>query len=209
MDVKIKVCGMKYASNINSVAVLQPDFMGFIFYPKSKRFVGLDFDRSDLSSLNPSINKVAVFVNAYLNEVTEFSNIYGIKFVQLHGDETPEFCSDLRKNNFKVIKAFGVDEEFDFSTLEAYQESVDYFLFDTKTPEHGGSGKTFNWQVLDKYQLDIPFFLSGGLSLANISEVQSIHHPQLFGVDLNSKFEEEPGVKNTELLAEAFKNIRS
>src|SRR5690606_21627945 len=102
-----------------------------------------------------------------------------------------------------------VDEKFDFSTLEAYQESVDYFLFDTKTPEHGGSGKTFNWQVLDKYQLDIPFFLSGGLSLANISEVQSIHHPQLFGVDLNSKFEEEPGVKNTELLAEAFKNIRS
>lgn len=209
MDVKIKVCGMKYAANINAVAALNPDFLGFIFYPKSKRFVGLDFDKSDLSSLNPSIHKVAVFVNAYLNEVTEFSNIYGIKFVQLHGNETPEFCADLRKNNFKVIKAFGVDEEFDFSTLEAYQDSVDYFLFDTKTPEHGGSGKAFNWQVLDNYQLAIPFFLSGGLSLANISEVQSIQHPQLFAVDLNSKFEEEPGVKNTELLAEAFKNIRS
>ena len=209
MDVKIKVCGMKYASNINAVAALMPDYLGFIFYPKSKRFVGLDFDRSDLTSLNPSIQKVAVFVNAYLNEVTEFSNIYGIKFVQLHGDETPEFCSDLRKNNFKVIKAFGIDEDFDFSALEAYKESVDYFLFDTKTPEHGGSGRTFNWQVLDQYKLAVPFFLSGGLSLANISDLKSIQHPQLFGVDLNSKFEVEPGVKNTELLAEAFKNIRS
>jgi len=209
MDVKIKVCGMKYASNINAVSSLNPDFLGFIFYPKSKRFVGLDFDKSDLSSLNQSINKVAVFVNAYLNEVIEFSNIYGIKIVQLHGNETPEFCSDLKKNNFKVIKAFGVDEKFDFSSLEAYKNSVDYFLFDTKTLEHGGSGKTFNWQVLDNYKLAIPFFLSGGLSLANISEVQSINHPQLFGVDLNSKFEVEPGVKNTELLAEAFKNIRS
>lgn len=209
MDVKIKVCGMKYASNINAVAALKPDFLGLIFYPKSKRFVGLDFDKSDLSSLNPSISKVAVFVNAYLNEVREFSNIYGIKIVQLHGNETPEFCSSLKGSNFKVIKAFGVNEEFDFSELEAYQDSVDYFLFDTKTPEHGGSGKTFNWQVLENYKLAIPFFLSGGLSLANISEVKSIRHPQLFGVDLNSKFEEEPGVKSTELLAEAFKNIRS
>ncbi len=205
---KIKVCGMKYASNINSVATLAPDYLGFIFYPKSKRFVGLDFDRSDLSSLNPSIHKVAVFVNAYLNEVTEFSNIYGIKIVQLHGDEKPEFCSDLRLNKFKVIKAFGVNEDFDFSSLEAYQDSVDYFLFDTKTPEYGGSGKSFNWQVLNRYQLSVPFFLSGGLSLENIPEIQAIDHPQLFGVDLNSRFEKEPGVKNTELLAEAFKKLR-
>lgn len=209
MDLKIKVCGMKYASNINAVSALIPDYLGFIFYTKSKRFVGLDFDKSDLANLHPSIQKVAVFVNAHLNEVTEFSNIYGIKTIQLHGNESSEFCSELKKSNFKIIKAFGVDENFDFSNLEVYQSVVDYFLFDTKTPEHGGSGKTFDWNILNQYKLDIPFLLSGGLSLENISEVKSINHPKLYGVDLNSRFEIEPGVKNTELLEEAFKIIRS
>lgn len=208
MDLKIKVCGMKYAANIEAVSALTPDYLGFIFYPKSKRFVGLDFDKNDMNRINSSVEKVAVFVDAYQNEVTEFSNIYGIKTLQLHGTESPEFCAELRNNQFKVIKAFGVNEEFDFSTLEAYKDSVDYFLFDTKTPEHGGSGKTFSWQILDKYKLEIPFFLSGGLSADNISSVKSLNHPQLFAVDLNSKFETEPGFKNTELLKKAFNIIR-
>lgn len=200
---------MKYPSNINAIAELNPDFLGFIFYPKSKRFVGVGFEIGDISNIDSSIEKVAVFVDAYLNEVIEFSGIYGIKTVQLHGNESPEFCSDLKNKKFKVIKAFGVDENFDFSILEAYKNVVDYFLFDTKTSGHGGSGKTFNWQILNKYNLDIPFLLSGGLSLDNISDVKSINHPHLIGVDLNSKFEVEPGVKNTELLEKAFKIIRS
>src|SRR6476661_8954353 len=135
MDIKIKVCGMKYAANINSLASLAPDFMGLIFYPPSKRFVGVEFDKNDLQSLTPDINKIAVFVNAHTHEITEFSGIYGIKTLQLHGDEHPDFCASLKESGFTIIKAFGVDAHFDFSILDSYANVVDYFLFDTKTSD--------------------------------------------------------------------------
>lgn len=200
---------MKYEGNIAELATLQPDLMGFIFYPKSKRFVGLDFEQKHLHSLNRSIEKVAVFVNALQHEVSEFSKMYGIRTVQLHGNETPQMCEALKKEGFSVIKAFGVDDQFDFANLESYTDGVDYFLFDTKTAAHGGSGKTFNWQILNNYSLAIPFFLSGGLSNENLQDVKEIKHPQLYAVDLNSKFETEPGIKNIESLQEAFKLIRT
>lgn len=200
---------MKYEANINEVSALAPNFMGFIFYPKSKRFVGLDFENSHLQNIHNTITKVAVFVNAQPHEITEFSRLYGIETIQLHGDESPEFCRELKKEKFKIIKAFGVDEEFDFKTLNNYTDAVDYFLFDTKTSDYGGSGKAFNWHTLEKYTLEKPFFLSGGLSNTNLAEVNNLQHPQLFAVDLNSKFETEPGLKNTEMLEEAFKIIRN
>lgn len=208
MTLKIKVCGMKYESNINDLSLIEPDYMGFIFYPKSKRFVGVDFDKNDLNKLSSTIQKTAVFVNAHLHEIKEFCGIYGIKTVQLHGNETPEFCASLKADGFTILKAFGVDEGFDFFQLNKYEKSVSYFLFDTKTSDFGGSGKVFNWEVLQNYKLEVLFFLSGGLRLENINAVKNIKHPQFYGVDLNSRFEIEPGLKNIDLLEEAFKIIR-
>jgi len=127
--------------------------------------------------------------------------------VQLHGYENPEFCEALKKR-VTVLKAFGIEEDFDFEQLEPYVGNVDYFLFDTKTSKHGGSGQAFNWGILDKYILDVPFFLSGGLSPDNIEQVLTIKHPQFYGVDLNSKFETSPGIKDIEKLSKAFELLR-
>ena len=128
---------------------------------------------------------------------------YNFDFVQLHGNETPAFCKALG-NQAIIIKAFGIHNEFDFNQLSKYKNKVDLFLFDAKTDIYGGSGKTFDWSILDKYDMDIPFFLSGGLSLNNLEEVKKITHPQFYGVDLNSKFETEPGIKSIEKLEKAF-----
>ncbi len=208
MDMKIKVCGMKYPSNISELATLSPDLMGFIFYPPSKRFVGLDFNRDDLNSIEKTIAKTGVFVNATIAEVIEFGKLYGMKYIQLHGNENPAFCLEILNAGFKVIKAFGIDDEFAFDDLLAYADVVDFFLFDTKTPAYGGSGKTFNWQVLDKYSLEKPFFLSGGLNPDNIDEVKNIRHKAFFGVDLNSGFEIEHAVKDIEKLKNTIEKIR-
>lgn len=209
MSLKIKVCGMKYLANIKALAELEPDFMGFIFYPPSQRFIGVEFERNDVANLQPDIQRTAVFVNAHLHEVIEFSNLYGMKTIQLHGQESPEFCGELKAKGFKVIKAFGVEESFDFNTLNAFVEQVDFFLFDTKTSTHGGSGLTFDWRVLQKYNIEKPFLLSGGLGPDNLAEVLKIKHKNFYGVDLNSKFEIEPALKDIEKLEKAFELIRA
>jgi phosphoribosylanthranilate isomerase len=209
MSLKIKVCGMKYQSNIKALADLSPDYMGFIFYPQSKRFIGVEFDKQDIAHLQPDIKRTAVFVDVQLHEVIEFSHLYGMKTVQLHGNESPEFCAALQQKDFTVIKAFGLNQDFDFSILESYQKVVDFFLFDTKTVNHGGSGETFSWQILAKYKLNKPFFLSGGLALENLLEASNLEHEQFYGLDLNSKFEIEPGLKDIEKLNKAFKLIRA
>lgn len=209
MSLKIKVCGMKYLANIKALAELEPDFMGFIFYPPSQRFIGVEFERNDVANLQPDIQRTAVFVNAHLHEVIEFSNLYGMKTIQLHGQESPEFCGELKAKGFKVIKAFGVDESFDFNTLNAFVEQVDFFLFDTKTSTHGGSGLIFDWRVLQKYNIEKPFLLSGGLGPDNLAEVLKIKHKNFYGVDLNSKFEIEPALKDIEKLEKAFELIRA
>jgi phosphoribosylanthranilate isomerase len=209
MSLKIKVCGMKYQANIKALAALEPDFMGFIFYPPSKRFIGVEFEKPDIDHLNPAIKRTAVFVNAQFHEIVEFANLYGIKTLQLHGDETPELCKQLKDKGFSIIKAFGVDENFNFDVLLNYEDHVDFFLFDTKTNEFGGSGLSFNWDILQKYQLEKPFLLSGGLSLENLAEVLKIENKHFYGVDLNSKFEIEPGLKDIEKLEKAFELIKS
>ncbi len=207
-DLKIKVCGMKIPENIEAVSGLKPDLMGFIFYPPSKRFIGLDFESSHLKSIEKSILKTAVFVNATIDEVLEFAKVYDMQAVQLHGSESPEFCQQVKDAGFFTVKAFGVDDEFDFSTLNPYQNHIDLFLFDTKTEQHGGSGKAFNWQVLDNYKLEKPFMLSGGISLGNLDDVLTLKHPQFYGIDINSKFEVEPGLKDMEKLETAFKKLK-
>ncbi|TAG99802.1 MAG: phosphoribosylanthranilate isomerase [Sphingobacteriales bacterium] len=205
---KIKVCGMKYAQNISQLNTLEPNFIGFIFYPPSKRFVGLDFDKSVLSSVPNQTLKTAVFVNATQGEVIEFAHLYGMQAVQLHGNESPQFCAAIKASGLTLIKAFGIADDFDWNQLKDYETVVDYFLWDTKTEIHGGSGKQFDWKLLDKYKLNIPFFLSGGISLDNLADVKKIDHPQFYGIDLNSKFETEPGIKNIEKLEKAFLTLR-
>ena len=200
---------MRNEANVNALAALSPDFIGFIFYPTSKRFVGLEFDKNLVSKVPDQIVKTGVFVNAQVHEVIEFSKLYGFKAVQLHGDETPEFCQKIKSEGFIVLKAFGLDDDFDFDSLKAYEAHVDYFLFDTKIDTYGGSGQTFDWAILDSYQLNPPFFLSGGLSLDNLERVKEINHPKFYGLDLNSKFEIEPGLKNIEKLTIAFSLIKN
>jgi len=201
---KIKVCGLKDPDNIKAVTALSPDYMGFICYDGTPRFIG-ELPADALNSLTQY--KTGVFVNEEKETIEQLINQYSFNAIQLHGNESADFCKAL-KDKIKVIKAFGVHENFDFEQLNAYQDSVDYFLFDTKTVLHGGSGNTFNWDVLQKYNLNVPFFLSGGLSLDNIEQVSHIKHPMFYGVDLNSRFETEPGIKDIALLQKAFNLIR-
>lgn len=199
---------MKIPENIEAVSGLNPDFMGFIFYPPSKRFIGLDFEVNHLKAVNKNIIKTGVFVNATTDEVLEFGKLYGMQAIQLHGNESPELCQQIKNAGFFTIKAFGVDDGFDFTLLNPYQDKVDLFLFDTKTDQHGGSGKTFNWQILANYKLEKPFMLSGGISLGNLEEVLKLAHPYFYGIDINSKFELEPGLKDIGKLETAFKTLK-
>jgi len=202
---KIKVCGLKVDENIEAVAALNPDYIGFIFYRPSPRFVD-DLHHQILKQIPASIYKTAVFVNEDSDAINELIDRYDFNAIQLHGDESPEFCASF-KNKVKVIKAFGLNN-FNFGQLNAFVGKVDFFLFDAKTEIYGGSGKTFNWNELDNYKLDVPFFLSGGLALENLEDVKKITHPQFYGVDLNSKFETAPGIKDIEKLEKAFSLIK-
>lgn len=203
---KIKVCGLKDEANITAVAALQPDYMGFIFYSKSARYA-IDMPVESLTNASPGIIKTGVFVNETAGCINELIARYGFNAIQLHGGESPEFCAAFL-GSVTVLKAFGIDESFDFDSLIPYQHAVDYFLFDTKTPIHGGSGKTFDWGMLNQYHLNVPFFLSGGLSPDNLAEVKNIEHQQFYGVDLNSRFEISPGIKDLEKLNAAFELLR-
>lgn len=200
---KIKVCGMKEPENIRQLSSLNPDYMGFIFYPNSKRFTA-ELDTDILTNLPISIKKTGVFVNEELFVIADKIKKYQLDAVQLHGDETPEICRELSENEVEIIKAFGIDDNFNFSNLEPYLNVVDYFLFDTKTTAHGGSGKSFNWQLLKNYIYQKPYFLSGGLSLENLDQVMNFKDNRFYAVDLNSCFELEPGIKNIQKLKEAI-----
>jgi len=203
---KIKVCGLKYPGNISDVVTLNPDYVGFICYAPSPRYA-TELNTEILDALPGTIYKTAVFVNEDAETVAKLIDNYKFDAIQLHGNESPEFC-DVFKDKVTVIKAFGLDKNFDFEQLKQFADSVDFFLFDTKTDKHGGSGLTFDWSLLDNYTLDIPFFLSGGLSPENLAEVKAIKHAQFYGVDLNSKFEVEPGLKDITKLKEAFELLR-
>ena len=201
---KLKVCGMKFAENIQQVGELQPDYLGFIFYEKSKRnFEGV------IPKLPESITKVGVFVNEYVDIVVSLVEEYQLDAVQLHGDESVEYIEKMKSYlpKIEIIKVFGIKEDFNFDILKPYNEIVDYFLFDTKGKERGGNGIPFNWQVLENYNSEKPFFLSGGIGLEQVNEIKKIRNTSLpiYALDVNSKFEIEAGIKNIEQLKE-FKN---
>ena len=207
MKLRFKICGMKVPANILEVAALQPDYMGFIYYKQSKRYAG-ELSAGLLRELPLNIKKTGVFVNESLSVVAEFVTEFGFSAIQLHGAETVEYCLKLKQTvpeGTELIKAFGVDEDFDFGRLKAYEEVVDYFLFDTQTPGHGGSGKVFNWNLLDRYELDKPYFLSGGIGPEHVEDISNIKDKRLYAIDVNSRFELEPGLKQIDKLND-FKN---
>ncbi len=196
---------MKVPTNIAEAVALQPDYLGFIFHPASKRFVA-DLDAELVTEIPATIKTTGVFVNAELDTVKNAIKKYQLKAVQLHGNESPDYCRAL-KGMAEVIKAFGIDDTFDFSLLEDYADAVDYFLFDTQTPEHGGSGKTFNWQLLDNYILQKPYFLSGGIGLDHIADLLLIDDERFYAVDVNSRFEILPGLKDIAQLTQFKKSL--
>ncbi len=191
-------------ANIDEVLSLNPQYIGFIFYPSSSRFVG-ELDQEYIKSLK-NVKKTAVFVNATVDAIVEIVKKYQFDAIQLHGNESAAFCHDLKeRTGLEIIKAFGIDPEFDFNQLEAYLLNVDYFLFDTKTSIYGGSGNVFNWDVLKKYSYDKPYFLSGGIGPDNFLDAYTFKDERLYAVDLNSRFESSPGIKNLLLLKQALK----
>ncbi|MDR1678220.1 MAG: phosphoribosylanthranilate isomerase [Prevotellaceae bacterium] len=196
---KVKVCGMRNLQNINEIAALSPDFIGFIFYEKSPRFV-VEMqcnETQSIASLPDGIKKIGVFVNESFEKILEIANKYALNGIQLHGSETPLQCCALQ-DEFTVIKAFSIAEAADFAQTVDYEGCCDYFLFDTKTPAHGGSGQRFDWSLLDNYSGETPFFLSGGIDLDDVEAIKQIKHPKFAGVDINSCFETAPALKNVE-----------
>ena len=207
---KLKICGMKYADNLWEVADLQPDYLGFIFYEKSPRYMADTLAPEELVAIPNPIQKIGVFVNSSNEYILNEAQRFGLDGVQLHGDESPRQCQELKEVGYLVIKVFRLGgEDFDFSQLAAYQAHVDYFLFDTQTPSYGGSGHAFNWNQLENYPFSTPFFLSGGISLKNVQEVMQLEYPQLVGLDVNSRFEIEPGRKDLERLQKLMSKVRN
>ena len=191
---KLKICGLRDPENIRAVLDLQPDFVGFIFYEKSPRFVDEAFDLSGIDF--GKTKKVGVFVDAHESFVFEKIERHGLEIAQLHGSESPDFCRSIRQKAL-VFKAFGMDENFDFPVLENYRAVVDCFLFDTKTTTHGGSGRPFDWSVLKKIPPNLSWILSGGLSLENLdSFFENQDLPRPFSLDVNSRFELAAGLKD-------------
>lgn len=183
---------MKYPENIKQVGQLLPDYMGFIFWENSSR----SFD-GPLPHLPKTVQKVGVFVDASLEEIVSKIKQYGLNLVQLHGNESPEFCLELKKENIQIIKVFSVNEDFDFNLLKAFETVCDFFLLDTKGEFPGGNGVTFNWEILNKYDSKKTLFLSGGIGIQEIKKITQLNFP-IHAIDINSKFEVKPGFKNKE-----------
>ncbi len=198
----IKVCGLTIKSQIEELDHINSvNWLGFIFYSKSKRFTTSVTGNIDNSK------KVGVFVNENEKEIRAIARVNKLDILQLHGDESPELCMIL-KSDYIIIKAFGIHESIDFQHLQSYEGKVDYFLFDTKTIHYGGSGRNFDWSVLEKYTLSIPFLLSGGLNINSVKEIKSFSHKSFAGIDLNSGFENEPGDKNCKKIKTFIKVLK-
>jgi phosphoribosylanthranilate isomerase len=203
----IKVCGMREPENIREVLELKPDMMGFIFYPKSPRYVQ---DAASVKEISfPEILiKTGVFVNEEPAIVEKIICDAALDAVQLHGTESPAYCSEIKQLKCAVFKAFSISEPADFEQTKQYENKVDGFLFDTKTPAYGGSGVKFDWNMLEYYTGTTPFLLSGGIGKEDAKAILQIQHPLLAGIDLNSRFEISPALKNTKDLQYFIQIIR-
>ena len=215
---KIKVCGMREAENINEVAQLPIDMMGFIFYPGSSRAVGkpdklVQFLKK--AQWPREIQRVGVFVNAEVEEVLNKIHDFELDYIQLHGGESPGYCAELQDiwrvttlRKARIIKAFSIGAQMDFKICTPFAPYCDYFLFDTQTPGYGGSGTTFNWELLEGYEGKTPFLLSGGIGPETIELLLGFSHPRWAGIDVNSRFETAPGLKNGAALTHFIQQLR-
>ena len=206
---KLKVCGLTKLDQIEELISLNIDFLGFIFYEKSPRYVLNSLTLNQIKSIDHQ-GKVGVFVNGNIEKIVEIAENAGLSFIQLHGDETDDFLSELRQKlnlGIKIIKVFriGPDSEILKFKIQNSKLEVDYFLFDTDSIAFGGTGKFFDWQILNDLEIAKPYFLSGGISEENIENIKLLKQKP-FALDINSKFEIEPGNKNIEKIQE-FKNL--
>ncbi|MDG2476089.1 MAG: phosphoribosylanthranilate isomerase [Flavobacteriaceae bacterium] len=199
---KFKICGLFNHKNIYNVAQLNPDYIGHIFWEKSVRYV-----KGDTPNIQ-NCKKTGVFYNSNYNFICEKIKNHNLKCIQLHGDESPELCKKISENEVEIIKSFRVDQSFDFDILNKYMDCCDLFLFDSKSELPGGTGKSFDWEILKKYKLDKEFFISGGIGLDSINSIKGLVQMKLplFGIDVNSKFEDESNLKVIEDLIK-FKEI--
>lgn len=193
---RVKICGLTKLDNAMEIAALGPDMIGFIFHPGSPRYANVHEVRKIVKALPEDITTVGVFVNRPLQHVMDVMRLTGLDAVQLHGYEDVQTCAILKEAGYQVIKVFHVESDIDFEKVEPYTPHCDLFLFDTKTKKYGGSGKHFNWEILQYYPFDTPFFLSGGIGPADLEQIRSLDLPNLTGIDVNSKIETLPGVKN-------------
>lgn len=198
----IKVCGITEMKQLQQLDGLNIDFAGLIFYKDSPRYVGSKISGKELKKADLDLKKVGVFVNPEMIDVLDAIDEYGLDAVQLHGDETPEMCEDL-SSEVEVIKAFRVTDGVNIDKMVAPYDAVcDYYLFDTGglKESFGGTGQQFDWSILTKAKIEKPFFLSGGIAVGDTAKIKTFKHPDFFGVDINSRFEKEPGVKDMGLV---------
>ena len=205
---KTKVCGMRNSQNIKEIVECQPDFIGFIFYEKSPRYAG-ELDEETLKNIPQKIKKIGVFVDENIEKIVNIAAHYQLDGIQLHGNETPEMCRKIKAGQLLCIKTFGIEQTNDFDKTTEYESITDYFLFDTKTLVYGGSGKKFDWSLLNRYQGKTPFFLSGGISVEDGEWIKQLTHNQLFGIDINSRFEIEAGTKDVDLVKRFIDSMRN
>ena len=203
----IKVCGMREAENIREVEALGIDLMGFIFWEKSSRYIS-----KRPAYLPTKCKRVGVFVDEDIESVKRIADDYALDYIQLHGHESPDYIRALRvvdgfPVDTRLIKAISVSSRNDIATYKTYEGLVEYFLFDTKCPSVGGSGQQFDWSVLSAYDGSTPFLLSGGIGPDDAERIKSFHHPQCIGIDLNSRFELAPGLKDVIKLQAFIKEL--
>lgn len=217
--IQVKVCGMRQSENIADILSLPIDMIGFIFYAPSKRYVGESTTLPNWISENAesfeAVQKVGVFVNASTAEVLNAIHDYELDLIQLHGSESPGYCQELELlwsassiRSAKLVKAFSIDEKFDFAVTAPYADHCSFFVFDTKGAGFGGTGKQFDWSLLKNYSGDTPFLLSGGIGEESVEAILKVKHPMLFGVDINSKFEIEPGFKDVDKVGRFVQKIK-
>lgn len=202
--IELKVCGMRDRDNILEVSRVHPDYMGFIFYEKSPRYVGAAF--AIPQGFPAATRRVGVFVNESTQQILKCAAQFGLDYVQLHGDESVAQCEALRDNGLGIIKVFSVGDDMDFKVTESYHHAVDFFLFDTRGKYYGGNAQTFDWKVLARYDQRVPFFLSGGITPENVEGIKDLTGLNLRAIDVNSGVETRPAFKDVKKI-EAVKAV--
>jgi phosphoribosylanthranilate isomerase len=207
---KLKVCGVTQIEQLKQLDGLGVDYTGLIFYPRSVRYVLTKLKSKDVNQMHLSLKKVGVFVNSSEEDIKTQVELYGLNLVQLHGDETPAFCSHI-SNKVTVIKAFRITQKNEQNIdwmVKPYEDCCDYYLFDTNRPgAYGGTGEKFDWNILKGNIINKPFFLSGGIGVKDIEKIKAFTHPFFYAIDVNSKVEIADGIKDIEAITELMNEL--